>query len=119
MHRPGVSLFGGTDVAEAEQRAMERFPVKGEVCCPLLSPVSEDFGPAKIRDVSMQGVGLMLSRRVEPGALLAVVLANPAKDFSMTVLVRVAHVTHLAGGFLVGGEFLTPLTYKEMCALVL
>jgi len=103
----------------ADRRAAERYPVNAEATCPFLSPVVEDFGAVKIRDVSMQGIGLLVSRRVEPGDLLAVVLANPVRGFSKTALVRVAHVTALGGSFLVGGSFVTPLTYQEMSALVL
>ena len=102
-----------------DRRAAERFPVNAEASCPFLAPVVEEFGPAKVRDLSMQGVGLQVSRRVEPGALLAVVLANPARGFSKTALVRVTRVTAQAGGFLVGGTFSTPLTYQEMSCLVL
>jgi len=107
-------------VAEpVERRAAERYPVNTDATCPFLSPVTEDFGTVKIRDISMQGIGLLVSRRVEPGTVLAVVLANPARGFSKTVLVRVAHITTLGGGFLVGGTFVTPLTYQEMSVLVL
>jgi len=117
---PIAEHFGGTDVTDRpERRAEERFPVNAHTCCPMLSPVAEDFGSVRIRDVSMQGLGMVVSRRVEPGALLVVVLANPARNFSKTVLVRVAHVTPVAGTFLVGGTFVTPLTYQELTTLVL
>jgi hypothetical protein len=102
-----------------DRRATERYPVNIDTTCPFLSPVVEDFGPVKLRDVSMQGVGLVVNRRIEPGAMLAVVLANPARAFSKTVLVRVAHITPLGGSYLVGGSFVTPLTYQEMSTLVL
>ena len=104
---------------QADRRAVERFPVNADASCPMASPVVEDFGPVKLRDVSMHGIGLLLSRRVEAGALLAVVLANQARGFTKTVLVRVAHVTPAGGAFLVGGSFVTPLTYQEMSILVL
>jgi hypothetical protein len=104
---------------QAERRELERFEVNADAACPLLSPVAEDFGPARVRDVSMQGVGLLVGRRVEPGALLAVVLENKARGFSKTALVRVTHVAaQPGGGFLVGGPFTAPLSYKEMSALV-
>ena len=64
----------------ADRRAAERYPVNSNATCPFLSPVVEDFGPVKIRDVSMQGVGLLVNRRVEPGAVLAVVLENTGAD---------------------------------------
>ena len=66
-----------------------------------------------------QGIGLRVSRPLEPGTLLTVVLANPARGFSKTVLVRVAHITALGSRFVVGGTFVTPLTYQEMSVLVL
>jgi hypothetical protein len=103
----------------ADRRTAERYPVNADAACPFLSPVAEDFGAVKIRDVSMHGVGLLASRRVEPGTLLAVVLANTSRGFSKTALARVAHVTALGGNFLVGCTFVTPLTYQEMSSLVL
>src|SRR4051794_9645511 len=103
----------------AERRAAERFPVNADACCPFLSPVVEDFGSVKIRDVSMAGIGLLMTRRVEPGTLLAATLSNAARNFTKTVLIRVSHTTPLPGNFLVGGTFSVPLTYQEMSALVL
>jgi hypothetical protein len=103
----------------ADRRAAERYPVNSDANCPFVSPVVENFGSVKIRDVSMQGVGLLVSRRVEPGTVLAVVLENPARTFSKTVLARVVHATPVGGTFLVGCTFLAPLTYQEMSVLVL
>jgi hypothetical protein len=102
-----------------DRRAAERYPVNKDATCPFVSPVVEDFGPVKVRDVSMQGVGLITNRRVEVGALLTVVLANPARSFSKTVLARVVHITPMGGAFLAGCSFVTPLTYQEMTTLVL
>jgi hypothetical protein len=100
-------------------RAAERFPVNGGAACAFAHQVTEAPGTVRVRDVSMDGVGLILDRRVEVGALLAVGLDNQCKGFAKTVLVRVTHVTPATGGFLVGGSFLTPLTYQEMTALVM
>jgi hypothetical protein len=103
----------------ADRRQAERFPVNADTSCPFLSPVAEDFGPVRIKDISMVGVGLVLRTRIEAGTLLAVTLSNSAKGFTKTVLVRVAHATATTGGFLVGGTFTVPLTYQEMSTLVL
>lgn len=105
--------------AAVDQRAAERFPVNAGAACTFAMPVVEDGGGARVLNVSLDGVGLRLARRVEVGALLAVGLANPAKGFSRTVLVRVTRVAPEVGGCVVGGTFLTPLTYQEMTALVL
>ena len=102
-----------------DKRAAERFAVNSSASCSFALPVVADPGPARVKDVSMTGVGLLLQRRVEVGSLLAVGLTNPAKGFARTVMVQVTHVTPTAGGFLVGGEFLTPLSYQEMTTLVL
>jgi PilZ domain len=102
-----------------DRRAAERMPVTADTSCVFVSPVVEDFGPAKIRNVSMDGIGLVLSRRLEPGALMAVSLSNPARNFARTMLIRVVHVTPEHGVFLVGGTFNTPLTYEELTTLVM
>lgn len=116
----GVRPFGpAPQAAAADQRAAERFPVNAGTTCPFAGPVAEDLGPVRILNVSMAGVGLRVTRRVEPGTLLAVALTNPAKGFVKTVLVRVAHATAEPGGWVVGGTFLSPLAYQEMTALVL
>src|SRR3982074_1122106 len=94
-----------------DRRAAERMAVNAGTSCGFAGPVTEDFGPAKIRDVSMEGVGLLLTRQVAVGTMLAVTILNPAQKLSKTVLVRVAHVTTAHGGYLVGGTFAETLTY--------
>jgi hypothetical protein len=103
----------------ADRRQTERYPVNADAACPFVSPVVEDFGPVRIRDVSMTGVGLLLARRVEPGTLLAVTLTSRGRGFNKVVMVRVTHSTPMTGGHLIGGAFTTPLTYQEMTTLVM
>jgi hypothetical protein len=102
-----------------DRRAEERFPVNAGASCSFVSPVVEDFGPVKILNISMEGIGLIVSRRVEPGTLLAVTLENTAKSFTRTVLVRVVHSTPRPGNFLVGGKLTAPLAYQELTMLVM
>src|ERR1700730_3837051 len=102
-----------------DRRSAERFPASIEATCLFASPVVEDFGPVKIKNVSLEGVGLLLSRKVETGTLLAVTLANTGKGFAKTVLVRVIHAQDQPGGCVVGGNFVTPITYEELTALVM
>jgi hypothetical protein len=103
----------------ADRRASERFQVTGDTTCSFVSPVVEDFGPARIKNISMDGIGLLMTRRVEAGSMVAVTLTNPAKNFVKTVLVRVAHATPQPGGCLVGGTFSTPLSYQDLTAMVM
>jgi hypothetical protein len=102
-----------------ERRAVERFPASNSATCPFASPVLEDFGPVKIKNISLEGVGLLLSQGVEPGMLMTVTLANPSKGFSKTVLLRVVHAQNHSGGCSVGCTFVTPITYDELTAMVL
>ena len=103
----------------ADRRTQERFQVNTDTSCSFVSPVIEDFGPAKIKNISMDGIGLLMTRKVEVGALVAVTLANPAKNFVKTVLVRVAHATPQPGGCLIGGTFSAPLSYQELSTMVM
>jgi len=102
-----------------ERRASERFPVNTDTSCTFLSPVVEGFGAAKIKNISMDGIAVMLTRPVDVGSLLAVSLSNSAQRFTKTVLVRVANVMAANGALLVGGTFDTPLTYNELRTLVM
>jgi len=101
------------------RRAAERFPVNADTSCSFLAPVVKDCRPAKILNISMEGIGLLVSRPVEPGSLLAVTLENRARGFSRTVLVRVVYATPQLGSSLVGGRFCSPLPYQELTALVM
>jgi hypothetical protein len=103
-----------------EKRGAERFAVNDNVGCAFASPVLEDFGPVKVKNISMLGVGLLSPEAVPVGVQLAIKLVNPVKKLSKTLLMRVVHVTPQSGGvYLVGGNLDTPLTYEELCALVM
>jgi len=103
-----------------DRRAVERFPVNSDTACDFLSPVLEDFGPVRIKNISNDGIGLVVSRKLEAGLLLSVNLVNRSRSFTKTMLVRVVHVTPQPGGtFLIGGTFKTPLTYEELTAMVM
>jgi len=79
----------------------------------------EDFGVARVRDISLNGIGLVLAQKVAIGTLLVIDLLNQSRGFSRTMMVRVVHVTPVNGGYLVGGDFTAPLTYQEFTSLVL
>jgi len=103
----------------ADRRASERIPVNSGTGCAFAGKVVSDVGPVKIRDVSLEGIGLVLLRPLKVGDLLAIVLENASRGLAKTILVNVAHVTTVPGGFLIGGSFAEPLTYQEFTALVM
>jgi PilZ domain len=102
-----------------DRRAAERFAVNADTSCTFFSPVVEDFPRVRVVNISMDGIGLLVSRTIKPGTLLTVTLANPARGLTKTVLVRAVHATPQPGGCMVGGTFTTPLTYQELTALVM
>ena len=102
-----------------ERRAGERMAFAQDTTCTAVAPIGPDVGPARLRDVSMEGLGLVLTRPAEAGAMIAVTLTNTPKGFAKTVVLRVTHVTRINGGFLIGGTFTAPLTYQELTALVI
>jgi len=104
---------------EFDRRAQERMAVNTETKCTFVSPVLEDFGPGRIHNISMDGLALLLTSRVQPGTLMAVTLVNEARGFQKTVMLRVEHATVQGGACLVGGSFSPPLTYQELTALVM
>ena len=74
---------------EFDRRAQERMAVTTETKCTFVSPVLEDFGPGRIHNISMDGLALLLTSRVQPGTLMAVTLVNEARGFQKTVMLRV------------------------------
>jgi hypothetical protein len=102
-----------------DRRAAERFPVNADTSCTFVAKVVEEFGQAKLKNISTDGIGLLLTRPVQPGTLLTVRLSNPRRSFTKTTVVRVVHGTPHEGGFLVGCTFDTPLSYTELTTLVM
>jgi hypothetical protein len=103
----------------ADRRAQERIAVSAGTNCQFALRAVEDLGAIRVRDISLNGIGLLSAKKVDPGATLVIELQNESKGFSRTMVVRVAHVTPANGGFLIGGEFLTPLSYQEFTSLVM
>jgi hypothetical protein len=103
-----------------EKRTAERFSVGTNTACVFASPVLEDFGPVKLLNISLNGIGFTATEKLPEKILLAIKLQNVATKISKTLLVRVIHVTPQPGGtYLIGGELDTPLTYEELRQFVL
>ena len=72
-----------------------------------------------IRDLSMNGIGLVSVQKVDAGARLVVTVANKANSIAKTLLVKVVHSKPISGGYLIAGDFVAPLTYQEFVGLVM
>ena len=104
-----------------EWRACLRFPNQQDVIC---HPVTvgpqgkpERTWSGKVRDLSAAGIGLSMSQCFELGAeLIAELSAKP--NATLLLPVRVVHATQDKNGlWLIGCEFMFPLTEDERRAL--
>ncbi len=109
-----------TTAARAEARASLRHPCDVPASCRPPSDWRRRHGnwPGYLRNVSSGGMRLVLERRFEPGAALAVeVPGTDADDSSSTLLARVVHVRQHRGAWALGCSFVSPLSDDEIQAL--
>jgi hypothetical protein len=89
-------------------------------CQPVAAWMDRDFiWPTTITDLSTGGVGLLLGRRFEPGAGLAVQLPASLERCEETILVKVMQAHPLPGGhWLLGCAIVSELSEETVLALV-
>ncbi|HEV3259411.1 MAG TPA: PilZ domain-containing protein [Gemmataceae bacterium] len=106
----------------SERRAWVRSPCNRDVSCHPRKARSGVFWPAKVQDVSASGIGLLLDRRVDTGSLLDLTFEIDPETTSMTLLVRVIHVTlvtaHPGLRWLAGCAFTRELSDAELRTLL-
>lgn len=106
---------GPASNAAEERRAFRRYAADLKVSCRPLGAAIADSWPARLRDISAGGVGLVVERRFEPGTMLAVDLVNTASGSPRTLLSRVRHVTAQPGGeWLLGVALLREMNEDEL-----
>ena len=81
---------------------------------------SELGWPTEIRDVSATGIGMLVRRRFEPGAVLFVHLTSTVDHSARLLAIIVAHVTETEDGhWILGCTFSRTLSNSELANLVL
>jgi len=99
----------------ADRRAADRFVPPRPLSCQVTAVVREGQWAAQVRDLSTEGIGLVISQPFASGVVLGIDLANPSGRFVRFLLVRVLHCKKEAeGSFLLGGEFVGRLTQEEL-----
>lgn len=113
-----VATRGRTQVGEC--RAWQRFPCGLVTTCqPVAARGGNEFAwPAQIRDLSQGGLGLVLSRRFEPGTGLAIEIPETDAYPGDTLLGRVVHATRHDGKWLLGCSLVSPLSEDELQRLL-
>jgi hypothetical protein len=102
-------------VPGAERRLSARHePGQGHGC--HLSPIHRGkLIPARLLNVSAEGVGLHCAQRFERGELVGVHLESATGTYARFSLLRLRHTAvHPAGGYVLGGELIHPLSEREL-----
>jgi hypothetical protein len=111
------------EVEPAEQRVELRATVRhsagGTSPCKSLAGWRCNDWEATVRDISLEGLGLILNRRFEPGVILAIELPRAREASFHLVLARVVRVMPQENNrWLVGCRLVNPLTREELRALL-
>jgi hypothetical protein len=108
--------------AQAEGCAFVRFSSSQEVYCqPVAAPTAEESETrwlGRFREVSREGLSLVLRRRFEPGTALTIELSDKPRRGVRSFPVQVVHATPEGKSrWIIGCEFLRPLSDEELQTL--
>lgn len=88
-------------------------------CQPGVGRLENFWWRSQIQDISISGIGLLLSKRFRPGTPLAVELPDPEGKSARKLLTRVVHAYPQAeGGWLLGCALIDKLSHDEIEALM-
>lgn len=108
-----------TAAQKDERRAAVRLQSSARGSCQSLSMQREADWEAFVRDISSSGIGLLLPRRFERGALLSIELPEAGEGRKRLLLARVARsVPQPDGGWLIGCILASPLSDDELQLLL-
>jgi hypothetical protein len=113
-----ASAANASSPALIERRAWVRYASNMEIACRTVG-APKDFGwPAKVVNISVTGIGMLMRHCFARGSLLEIELCDRAEQHRHTVRVRVVHVTAVrlpdALCWMVGGAFAEPLREEEL-----
>jgi len=99
-----------------ERRVSVRHPVNLETSPHLIAALGNDFYLAKVRNISPEGISLVVNRWFEAGTVLNVDLIDRRSNrFSNTLQVRVLYaIEHPSGDWILGGLFHSKLAPEDM-----
>jgi hypothetical protein len=100
-----------------ERRVSVRYQCGREASCSSLAPFERLSG--RVRDISTQGIALILGTSIREGTELIMDLKTRNPGICLTLLARVIHSTLEAEGiWIIGGEFITTPTEEQIQALL-
>jgi hypothetical protein len=103
----------------SDRRDALRFQITAETSAHLVAALGESSWPARVLDVSTEGISLSVRCRFEPGMTVPLELANGVRVFCCALQLRIVHATEQTdGSFIVGGDFDRRLTARELIAIL-
>jgi hypothetical protein len=113
------ALESGAPATRANQRATVRYQCAPATSGRVVLTADLEFQRAWVLDLSLQGVGLSMSRPVKAGTALVIQLKSSSNQKSYELSALVVHATATpAGDFRVGCEFIRAITAEDLDALL-
>jgi hypothetical protein len=112
------SAAGTAKKGSLDGKAGSRRPQGVEAFCRSVAAVKDDPWPARVRDLSSGSIGLVLTRRFEPGTLLVIELEKKAANLSHTLVGRVVHATAQTNGWMIGCTLANKIAEDDLQALL-
>jgi hypothetical protein len=102
-----------------ERRAMRRFPSRLKMQARLSRATEEGTWLATVRNISLEGIGLLVNRPIKAGMFLTLELPVQPPMMRKPILIKVMHAKAHTGNkwWNVGGAFIRKLTKEELDAL--
>jgi hypothetical protein len=105
--------------APDDLRNWVRFPCNVKALCQRVGDPTDSAWPAQVVNVSPNGIGLLVDRAVETGALLSVSLESPTTGAARTILACVVHATTRPGNECnLGCSFIREFSEEDLEALL-
>lgn len=100
---------------QSERRAVVRFSYFADALGHCAGDAVTVFFEGQILDLSTNGVGLRIHRKLEPGVTVTLTLKHATGIFQCERTARVIHAHAVEdGGWVIGCEFTVPLTQAEI-----
>jgi hypothetical protein len=102
-----------------ERRASTRYPCNLATSCRLVASLPGEPVPARVRNISVGGVSLVLTHPFEPESLVSIELRSMARGVVHPVQVRIIYsIEHPSGDWILGASFVDPLGDDELKAFL-
>jgi hypothetical protein len=110
-----VNFADGPQPSGIERRVWTRFSSNLSTSCRIKASLPNKAARARVRNISVGGVSLIVASPVEIGSVVPLELRSSLRDFGCTLELRVLYcVEHPGGDSILGGSFVQPLTEDQL-----